>query len=107
MKVFAAPNGQARNLASLPALQSFSILPWDRTQVLGGAADRAHGLASLAECNFTCAGFPHVSDLAVCEKLGLRAIVYPDDALGLTKPQHLTDEQIDAAVRSLAEQTRN
>src|SRR3954470_22854968 len=97
----------ADDSASLPGLETFSILPWDRTRLLDAAADRAHGLASLAECNFTFAGFPHVSDLAACEKLGLRAIVYPDDALGLTKPQHLTDGQIDAAVRSLAEQTRN
>ena len=97
----------AQDSASLPGLEGFSILPWDQMRLLDGPADRAHGLGSLAKCNFTFAGFPRVSDLPACEKLGLRAILYPDDALGLTKPQHLTDEQIDEAVRSLAEQTRN
>ncbi len=86
--------------------KSFPILPWDQTRLLDGPEDRVHGLASLVECNFTYAGFPRVADLAACEKLGLRAIVYPDDSLGLTKPAHLSDEQIDKAVRTLDEQTK-
>ena len=85
---------------------SFSILPWDQTRLLDGAADRTRGLASIAECDFTLAGFPRVADLPACEKLGLRAIVMPDASLGLTQPAHLSDEAIDKAVQKLADQTR-
>ena len=84
----------------------FAILPWDQMQLIDGPEDKVHGLASLAACNFTFAGFPRVADLAACEKLGLKAIVYPEDSLGLTKPQHLSDEQLEKAVRTLAEQTK-
>ena len=86
--------------------KSFPIMPWDQMRGIDGPEDQVHGLASLVECNFTYAGFPRVADLAACEKLGLRAIVYPADSLGLTKPAHLSDEQIDKAVRTLAEQTK-
>jgi hypothetical protein len=85
----------------------FPILPWDHTRLLDGLAERTHGLASLAECNFTIAGFPRAVDLPACEKLGLQAIVYPDESLGLVKPKHLSDEQIDKAVRELTDKTRN
>jgi hypothetical protein len=86
--------------------KSFPILPWDEMRAIDGPEDRVHGLASLVDCNFTHAGFPHVEDLPTCEKLGLRAIVYPAGSLGLTKPAHLSDEQIDKAVRTLVEQTK-
>src|SRR3954465_7232214 len=80
---------------------AFPILPWDEMRAIDGPEDRVHGLASLVDFNFTYAGFPHVEDLPPCEKLGLRAIVYPAGSLGLTKPAHLSDEQIDKAVRTL------
>src|SRR3954452_7914785 len=86
--------------------KSFPILPWDEMRAIDGPEDRVHGLASLVDCNFTYAGFPRVEDLATCEKLGLRAIVYPPGSLGLTKPAHLSDEQIDKAVRTLVEKTK-
>ncbi|MFO0788301.1 MAG: hypothetical protein U0805_02520 [Pirellulales bacterium] len=90
-----------------PQTDPFPILPWDRTRQFDGREDQVHGLASLAECNFTYGGFPQVADLPACEKMGLRAIVHPDDSLGLTTPAHLTDEQIDKAVRTLVEQTHD
>jgi hypothetical protein len=95
--------------ATVEALRTdwFPILPWDRTQLLNGPAERVRGLASLSECNFTIAGFPRAVDLKACEKLGLKGIVYPDDALGLINPKHLSDEQIVHAVKSLAEATRD
>src|SRR6476620_7662674 len=61
--------------------EHFAILPWDQTRLLSGPEDRVHGLASLAECNFTLAGFPRVADLPACEKLGLKAIVMPSKSL--------------------------
>lgn len=94
--------GQALDQTSL-----FPILPWDQTRLLDDAQDRIHGLASLAACNFNFAGFPRAADLPACEKLGLKAIVYPDNTLGLTAPEHLSDEQIDHAVRTLADQTKD
>jgi hypothetical protein len=85
----------------------FAILPWDQTQQLDGAEDRIRGLASLVDCNFTLAGFPRAIDLPACEKLGLRAIVRPEESLAPNKSQHPTDEQVDKIVRELAEQTRD
>ena len=85
----------------------FAILPWDQMRLIDGPEDRVHGLASLAECNFTYAGFPRVADLVACEKLGLKAIVYPDESLGLTQPEQLSDEQIEKSVRTLVEQTKD
>jgi hypothetical protein len=101
----------AQDNARQPAIEAlrtdpFAILPWDQTRLIDGPEDRVHGLASLVDCNFTYAGFPRAKDLPACEKLGLRAIVHPDDSLGLTKPAHLSDEQIDKAVRTLVEQTK-
>jgi hypothetical protein len=91
------------------ALQTdpFPILPWDQTRLLAGAEDRVRGLASLAECNFTFAGFPRVTDLPACERLGLKAIVMPSKSLAPAQDKHLSDEEIDQAVRQLAEETRN
>src|SRR5829696_7897237 len=88
--------------------KSFSILPWDQMRAIDGPEDRVHGLASLVDCNFTYAGFPRVEDLPTCEKLGLKAIVFPDKALGLTKRHHhLTDAQIENAIRTLADETKD
>jgi hypothetical protein len=85
----------------------FAILPWDQTRLIDGPEDRVHGLASLVDCSFTYAGFPRVADLKACEKLGLKAIVFPDEALGLTKRHHhLSDEQIENAIRTLADETK-
>src|SRR5438309_1953017 len=86
---------------------AFPILPWDQMRLIKGPEDRVHGLASLVDCNFTYAGFPRVEDLKACEKLGLKAIVFPDEALGLTKRhRHLSDEQIENAIRTLADETK-
>jgi hypothetical protein len=91
------------------ALQTkpFPILPWDQTRLLAGKEDRVHGLASLAECDFTFAGFPRVADLPACEKLGLKAIVMPSKSLAPVKNKQVTDEEVDRAVRQLVEETRN
>ena len=99
----------AQDNGALDALRTdpFAILPWDQTRLIDGPEDHVHGLASLVDCNFTYAGFPRVADLKACEKLGLKAIVFPDAALGLTKRHHhLSDEQIENAIRTLAEETK-
>lgn len=94
--------------AQAPSPDFFPILPWDRMQALDGDADRRSGLASAAECGFTIAGFVRASDVPACERLGLRAIVYPEPDSGLANPKRrLTDEQIDQQVRRLAELTRD
>lgn len=85
----------------------FPILPWDQMHALEGDADRRSGLGSTGECGFTIAGFVPAKDLPVCERLGLKAIVYPDAALKIAdRHNELTDQQIDENVRQLAEATR-
>jgi hypothetical protein len=59
----------------------FPILPWDAFHGWDGAAvgHRLSGLESLAECHFNMAGFVLPKDVNRCEKLGLGAIMLPDD----------------------------
>ena len=103
---------RAQDSARQPVIEAlrtdrFAILPWDQMRSLDGPEDRVHGLASLAECNFTFAGFPRAADLPACKKLGLKAIVQPDDSLAPQNGQHLSDEELDQKVRALAERTRD
>jgi hypothetical protein len=88
----------------------FPILPWD---VLHGWKEPyqnpKHGLASIAECNFTIAGFVTPEDLPLCEKLGLAAIMAPA-ASGkpwFGKWREMNAEQIDQAVKELVEACGN
>lgn len=88
----------------------FPILPWD---VLHGWKEPyqnpKHGLASIAECNFTIAGFVRPEDLPLCEKLGLAAIMAPA-ASGkpwFGKWREMNAEQIDQAVKELVEACGN
>lgn len=81
----------------------FALFPWDVMRLIDGPEDKVHGLASLAECNFTYAGFPPAADLAACDKLGLKAIVRPDRELGFPMP----DEKIEEEIRKLIDQTKN
>ena len=88
----------------------FPILPWD---VLHGWKEPyqnpKHGLASIAECNFTIAGFVMPEDLPLCEKLGLAAIMAPA-ASGkpwFGKWREMNAEQIDQAVKELVEACGN
>ncbi|MDD4870126.1 MAG: hypothetical protein PHR77_06165 [Kiritimatiellae bacterium] len=80
----------------------FPILPWDKVVYDSKKPLRIarNGLESIAECNFTVAGFVRVEDLSLCEKLGLAAI--------LTLNQNwkkLQDEEIDGRVKQLVEGT--
>ncbi len=89
----------------------FPILPWGRLH--GGkkeGVERKHGLESIAECNFTIAGFVKPSDLPRCEQLGLRAIVYPDAKTGGISRKEwgkLSDVEIDGRIRTMVERCGN
>jgi len=82
----------------------FAILPWDPLHGWKEPyTDPKEGLASIAECGFTMAGFVHAADLPACEKLGLKAILAPDRS---EEPwfgdwTKLSDEQIDIQVRQM------
>lgn len=86
----------------------FPILPWD---VLHGwkAPHRnpKHGLESIAECNFTLAGFVKPEDLPLCEKLGLAAIMAPSvsDKPWFGKWREMSAEDIDRAVKEMVAAT--
>jgi hypothetical protein len=62
-------------------------------------------LASIAECNFTLAGFVTPEDLPLCEKLGLAAIMAPakSDKPWFGKWREMNAEQIDRAVKQMVE----
>jgi len=86
----------------------FPILPWD---VLHGWKEPyrnpKHGLESIAECNFTLAGFVTPEDLPLCEKLRLSAIMAPTkgDQPWFGKWREMSDEEIDRAVKQMVEAT--
>lgn len=70
---------------------------WEHPPLSGKFAEPGHGLASLAECGYTVAGFVDPSQLPECERLGLRAIVgRPGSAV---KWSSMSDAAIDAYVR--------
>ena len=117
----AAPGGKPR-LETGKAVQSavrriphtspdfFPILPWDPQHgwKIPFTAHHAQGIASIAECNFTIAGFVRPEDLPLCEKLGMAAIVLPDSGLLMGKEWRiLSDSQIDSIIRSIVERTEN
>jgi hypothetical protein len=83
----------------------FPILPWDRVH----GRSKANGLASIAECGFTLAGFVHPEDLTLCDQLGLKAILAPLPGIqefsrdGWRK---LSDGDIDRMVREMVEAAR-
>ncbi len=80
----------------------FPIMPWDGHRGLPPLADGSSVLKSIADCNFTIAGFVQPSDLPECEKLGLKAIIAGPLDLPPWKGkwQGVTDEQIEAAMKS-------
>ena len=81
----------------------FPIMPWDS---LRGWEIQVKGfsdpLKSVAECNFTIAGFVQPEQLATCEKLGLKAIVFRRVAQKGWFGD--TDAEVDAAVKARVEQ---
>lgn len=85
----------------------FPIMPWDSLRgwdlQVKGFSDP---LESVAECNFTMAGFVQPEQLPVCERLGLKAIISRPAS---TEPGHTkwygdSDEDIDDAVKRRVEQ---
>jgi hypothetical protein len=84
----------------------FPIATWDRQEAWRNFHQSIEsGLQSVADCNFTVAGFVRPEDLPVCEKLGLAAIVAPSEE---GKPwfrewRELSDEDIDRTIKSMVE----
>lgn len=74
----------------------FPILPWDT--IHGDEQARSEVLESIAECNFTLAGFVAPEDLPLCEKLGLRAIMACRQNW-----QSLSADEIDRAVKEMVD----
>jgi hypothetical protein len=87
----------------------FPILTWDKLRGWKPPyRDATQGLPSIAECHFTIAGFVNVEDLPACEKLGLAALVPPDEKTAAAGREwlKLSDAEIDARVKSMAERSR-
>ena len=84
----------------------FPIMPWDPLHGWKPPySNPKHGLESIAECNFTVAGFVQPGDLPLCERLGLAAIMAPAPS---EKPwfgewMKLSDADIDRTVRQMVE----
>src|SRR4051812_20717534 len=82
----------------------FPIMSWEVPPRCDEFGDPKHGLASLAECGFTVAGFVRPEHLKECERLGLRAIVGRPG--GRVLWEKMSDAEIEQTVRSLVEDGR-
>ena len=108
--------GATQAEASLPGLDPFThppdffpILTWDKLRGWKPPyRDAQQGLASIAECHFTIAGFVNVEDLPACEKLGLMALVPPDEKTAAAGREwlKLSDAQIDERVKGMVARSR-
>ncbi|MBN1492294.1 MAG: hypothetical protein JXA69_20440 [Phycisphaerae bacterium] len=84
----------------------YPLMPWDPQHGWKEPhVERVNGLESIAACGFTMAGFVHASDLPLCEKLGLKAILAPPSS---KEPwfgpwRKLSDEQVEQRVRAMIE----
>jgi hypothetical protein len=104
--VFVAPVARGAEATTKPERPAFDrdvfpIMCWEHLPVAAGFGEPKHGLASLAECGFTVAGFVQPEHLAECERLGLRAIVGRPG-----KPESwekMTDARIDETIRKRVE----
>ncbi len=81
----------------------FPIFPWRPISTgYGDRITREELVAGIAECNFTIAGFVQPEDIPLCEKYGLKAIVYPGIiSRGEVKEQ--SDAELEAIVRETIE----
>jgi hypothetical protein len=85
----------------------FPILPWDNINQLGQPdLDRAVGMRSIAECNFTIVGFVTPEELPACESLGLAAIVRLGSRPAMReKLRDSSDEEIDTFVKAMVDRS--
>ncbi len=85
----------------------YPILAWDPQHGWRQEIDqRKNGLASIQDCNFNLGGFVLPRDLPECEELGLKVIMAPDvpDILvWMREWKHLSDEEIDARVKTMVD----
>jgi hypothetical protein len=82
----------------------YPILPWDRPIGWDSKTVRSSGLKSIADCNFTMAGFVSPQDLPACERLGLTAIMFNDElASAAYRWIDCSPEQIDDIIRRWVE----
>ncbi|PIY53757.1 MAG: hypothetical protein COZ06_01215 [Armatimonadetes bacterium CG_4_10_14_3_um_filter_66_18] len=82
----------------------FPILPWDPLHGWKEPVEPKHGVESIAECNFTMAGFVKPRDLSVCEQLGLKALMFgcaDRGPLSRDEWKKLPAEEIDAFVKRM------
>lgn len=89
------------------AADVFPLFPWDFLKPPSAKEKNAEYLKGIADCGFTVAGFVSAENLEACRELRLKAFVLPSAASRLgDKTNPLTDEQIVAEVKKLAESTR-
>jgi len=84
----------------------FPILPWDALHNWKKPhRNPKHGLESIADCGFTMAGFVRPEDLPLCEKLGLAAIMAPDETETpwFGEWRKLPDQEIEKRVKEMVE----
>ena len=82
----------------------YPILHWDTLSGWDGKAIRRNGLKSIADCNFTMAGFVSPQDLPACEQLGLAAIMFNDElASAAYRWIDCSADQIDDIIRRCVE----
>jgi hypothetical protein len=90
--------GPATTPPWLASEEFFPILPWElgKQDKLG---DPRQGIQTLADCGFTTVAFVRPKQLAICDRLGMKAIVCPEK--WQIKWRELSDQQIFDTVQNL------
>lgn len=87
-------------------MEQFPILAWDFVRESRfGKNDLAKQIESIAECNFTIAGFVEPSALPFCEDSGISAIVVDDWQDGTAGKWNLPSDEIYRRVESLVKRS--
>ncbi len=92
--------------SAAPDEDFFPIMPWDSLRGWGVQIEGYDDpLESVAECNFTIAGFVQPEQLPVCERLGLKAIISRPQMPGAGNKLWFgdSDAEIDAAIKAQVE----
>lgn len=88
------------------SLDFFPIFPWDSLfDLKEPGMNVEQELKDMMACNFNMPCFVTPEELPLCEKLGVRAIVRPEDCVSGYIRRHASDEEIEKRVIEIIEET--
>lgn len=87
--------------------RDYPIMSWEIAPRSDAFAGSRNGMNSLVECGYTRIGLVKPSQLPLCDKLHVEAIVCPEQELTKNQWATMSDQQIDDTIRTLVEQSKH